>query len=365
MTANPWSPSARIHEPMEIGEPVRDSSAWDPDAVRGTDAWVYQLSGAEIDEIHDAVAEAQARGGEIMEITRESFNLPGLAPALADIKAEIRDGRGMALIRGLPTGNRSRWQLATAFWGLGCHVGTAKSQNGRGHLLGHVLDLAGKGFKTPKVRGYMNGSALEFHTDRTDILSLCCLAPAKTGGEHRIASSATAYNAMLEQRPDLVKELTFHFYRTRNGEIPAGETKPYIRQPVFSAKDGYFTGRSSGTKVMQAQELPGVPKLTSAQMEANALYLKLAQELSLDMELQAGDITYVNCHVTLHARTDFEDWPAPERKRHLLRLWLNDTEAQRPLVESVGREVNAGVVVDGMAYKTPLEPVEEGELNLA
>ena len=112
---------------------------------------------------------------------------------------------------------------------------------------------------------------------------------------------------MLEQRPDLVRELTFDFYRTRNGEIPVGETKPYIRQPVFSAKDGYFTGRSSGTKVMQAQDLPGVPKLTSAQLEANALYLKLAQELSLDMELRAGDITYVNCHVTLHARTDFDD----------------------------------------------------------
>jgi hypothetical protein len=365
MTANPWTPSARVHEPMQIGEPVRDSSAWDPEALRGTDVWVYRLSEAEIDEIHDAVARVEAEGGEFMDITRESFALPGLAAALADIKAEIRDGRGMALIRGLPTEDRSRWQLAAAFWGLGCHVGTAKSQNGRGHLLGHVLDLAGKGFKTPKVRGYMNGSALEFHTDRTDILSLCCLAPAMTGGEHRIASSATAYNAMLERRPDLVQELTFHFYRTRNGEIPVGETKPYIRQPVFSAKDGYFTGRSSGTKVMQAQDLPGVPKLTDAQLEANALYLRLAQELSLDMELEAGDITYVNCHVTLHARTDFEDWPEPERKRHLLRLWLNDTEAQRPLEESVAREVNAGVVVDGMAYKTPLEPAEEGEQNLA
>lgn len=365
MTANPWCPSARIHEPMELGQPVRDSSAWDPGELRGTDAWVYQLSQAEVADIHDAVAAAEARGGEIMEITRDNFILPEFGAALADIKAEIRDGRGMALIRGLPTEGRSRWQMAAAFWGLGCHMGRAKSQNGRGHLLGHVLDLAGKGFKTPEVRGYMNGSALEYHTDRTDILSLCCLAPAKSGGEHRIASSATAYNEMLKLRPDLVEELTFHFYRTRNGEIPLGETKLYIRQPVFSVKDGYFTGRSSGTKVMQAQDLPGVPKLTPAQLEANALYLRLAQDLSLDMELQAGDITYVNCHVTLHARTDFEDWPEPERKRHLLRLWLNDTEDQRPLVESVAREVNAGVVVDGMVCRTPLEPAEKGEISLA
>ncbi len=356
MTHNPWSPSDRIHVPMELGQPIRDSSAWDPAELRGTDAWVYRLSEAEIEDIHDAVAAAEARGADIMDITRENFPLLRLEPALADIGAEIRDGRGMALVRGLPTEGRSRWQLAAAFWGLGCYMGKAKSQNGRGHLLGHVLDLAGKGFKTPEVRGYMNGSALDFHTDRTDILSLCCLAPAMTGGEHRICSSATAYNEMLKRRPDLVDELTFHFYRTRNGEIPVGETEPFIRQPVFSVKDGYFTGRSCGLKVIQAQDLPGVPKLTARQSEANALYLDLSDELALDMALEAGDITYVNCHVTLHARTDFEDWPEPERKRHLLRLWLNDTEFQRPLVESVAREVNAGVVVPGMAYRAPLEP---------
>jgi hypothetical protein len=30
----------------------------------------------------------------------------------------------------------------------------------------------------------------------------------------------------------------------------------------------------------------------------------------------------VSNHVVLHARTAYEDWPEPERKRHLLRLWL-------------------------------------------
>jgi hypothetical protein len=355
MTSNPWSPSARTHEPVELGGPIKDSAAWDPDELRGTDAWVYHLSDLEVAEIHDAVARIEAQNIAIMDVTRDNFALPLLAPALADIKAELRHGRGMALIRGLPVEGRSRAQLAATFWGLGRYMGDAKSQNGRGHLLGHVLDLAGKDPKDPNVRGYMNGSALEFHTDRTDILSLCCLAPAKSGGEHRIASSATAYNEMLKRRPDLVSELTFDFYRTRNGEIPKGETKPYIRQPVFSVKEGYFTGRSSGTKVMQAQDLPGVPKLTAAQLEANDLYLELASELSLDLELEAGDITYLNCHVTLHARTDFVDWPEPARKRHLLRLWLN-TKGERPLVESVEREVNNGVVVDGMAYQTPLEP---------
>jgi hypothetical protein len=61
--------------------------------------------------------------------------------------------------------------------------------------------------------------------------------------------------------------------------------------------------------------------------------------------------------VTLHARTDFEDWPESDRKRHLFRLWLT-TGGERPLVESVAREVNGGVVVEGMKFRTPLEPAE-------
>jgi hypothetical protein len=42
----------------------------------------------------------------------------------------------------------------------------------------------------------------------------------------------------------------------------------------------------------------------------------------LDMDFRPGDIQFLNNRVVLHSRTDFEDYPEPERKRHLLRLWL-------------------------------------------
>ena len=38
---------------------------------------------------------------------------------------------------------------------------------------------------------------------------------------------------------------------------------------------------------------------------------------------QPGDLQFSNNHVALHARTAFEDYPEPERRRHLLRLWLS------------------------------------------
>ena len=45
-------------------------------------------------------------------------------------------------------------------------------------------------------------------------------------------------------------------------------------------------------------------------------------DLRLDMDLQAGDIQFINNYTILHSRTGFVDGPEPHQKRHMLRLWL-------------------------------------------
>ena len=66
--------------------------------------------------------------------------------------------------------------------------------------------------------------------------------------------------------------------------------------------------------------------------EAFDLFDALANDakLRLDMEFRPGDIQVLHNHQILHDRTAYEDWPEPERKRHLLRLWLSP-EGARPL----------------------------------
>jgi hypothetical protein len=78
------------------------------------------------------------------------------------------------------------------------------------------------------------------------------------------------------------------------------------------------------------------------------------------MELQSGDLQLVHNHTLLHDRTAFEDWPEPERKRHLLRLWLAPAEA-RPLppvfAERYGTLTpgdRGGVIVKGTRHIAPL-----------
>jgi len=45
-------------------------------------------------------------------------------------------------------------------------------------------------------------------------------------------------------------------------------------------------------------------------------------DLRLDMDLQAGDIQFINNYTILHSRTGFVDGPEADQKRHMLRLWL-------------------------------------------
>ena len=59
------------------------------------------------------------------------------------------------------------------------------------------------------------------------------------------------------------------------------------------------------------------------------------------MQFQPGDIQWLNNHVILHSRTAYEDHPEPERKRLLLRLWLNHAGA-RPLDDNFANKALNG-----------------------
>ena len=350
---NPWKPTSRAHRPAVLGQPIDEPCAWTREDLAKSQAYLYRLSDAEVGDILDAVDRAERQGKDIKDINRADFALPVFGPVLDELRAEIIHGRGFVFLRGLPVAGRSRYQQAAAFWGIGSYVGRAVSQNGKGHLLGHVQNL-GEEITSATGRGYNSASALGFHSDSCDIFGLCVLQTSKSGGQHRMVSSVTVYNEMLKRRPDLVQELAFRFYRSRRGELPAGESDPWTRQPVFSVTDGYFAARGASSTIARSQGMPGVPDLTPAQNEAIALYGALAAELAMDVDFGLGDISLVQNYVTLHSRTRYEDWPEPDRKRHLLRLWMS-FDGARPLHPDIIRDHHAGILEAGTVLHAPLE----------
>jgi alpha-ketoglutarate-dependent taurine dioxygenase len=65
--------------------------------------------------------------------------------------------------------------------------------------------------------------------------------------------------------------------------------------------------------------------LTARHVEALDLFDALANDsrLHFGMRLERGDMQFVYNHSLLHDRTSFIDWPEPDRRRHMLRLWLS------------------------------------------
>ena len=100
--------------------------------------------------------------------------------------------------------------------------------------------------------------------------------------------------------------------------------------------------------------MPGVPPFTPLQIEAMALFQKTTRECAVDLDFEQGDIQFLHNNVVLHARTAYVDWPEPERRRHLMRLWLSDDDTGRPLTESF-RENFQGIRVEGYKPQVPFD----------
>jgi hypothetical protein len=334
-------------------QPVTDPAAWSPGDLGDISTWSYQFTARDHDELAEAVAAVRSNGDAVAAVRRDNFPLAALAEVMADVRRELLDGRGMVMMRNFPIDRFDREASAIAYLGLGSYMGVTMSQNGQGHILGHVKDLGGN-YADLNTRGYMTRAEMLFHADACDYVGLLCLQGAKSGGESRVASSVTVYNRILEQRPDLANVLCEDFYRSHTGEVNSGE-KPYFTQPIFSFTEGYFSATGAGAAIDKAQKLPGVPPYTAAQVEAVELYRKTVSECAVDIGFEPGDIQFLNNFVTLHTRREYEDWPDEGRKRHLLRLWLSDPDGRPiPKDQREGRS-GRGVQLKGVTLVAPLD----------
>lgn len=313
-------------------EPITGLAAWrGSDMAAAPEKWLFKLSPEELKEIDNAVHAVQASGMALGEITPETFAVPKLKSRLsALLHDQLLQGPGFALVRGLPVDRYTIEQSAIAYLGIGSHLGSFRSQNAKGHLLGHVRDL-GLDITEKTTRFYQTSKGLDYHTDSCDIVGLLCLKTPQSGGESRIVSSVTLFNEMLQRRPDLAAALFNPFPTDRRGEVPPN-MQPWFDVPVFNWLDDTLTTIYVGQYIRSAQEnFPQARRLSPDELEAIDMLDTLADDpaLRLDMEFLPGDMQFLHNHQVLHSRTDFEDWPEAERKRHLLRLWLAPHSGRR------------------------------------
>ncbi|MGN6514663.1 MAG: TauD/TfdA family dioxygenase [Rhizomicrobium sp.] len=303
--------------------PLETHVDWLHDDVRDEARWTVELTAQDHRELDHALSVAKARSDNLLEIGLEHFPLDGLASKLADIERELMEGRGFVRIRTLDAKRYSDDDLTMLYWGIGIHLGDPWPQNHYGHVMGDVTDQ-GKRLDDPTLRGNEIGKiGLDYHTDGADIIGLMCLRSAKSGGLSCVANVVAIYNDLVKTRPDLVAALYEPLPYDARQEHAKGE-KPYYMFPIFTEHRDRLFVRFIPQYVLASQKYSEAPRLSDAAREALAAVSEMARDprYNVYMDLQPGEMQFINNYHVLHGRQPYEDDPAAGHKRHLKRLWL-------------------------------------------
>jgi|TARA_B100000768_G_scaffold181414_1_gene204309 hypothetical protein len=340
---------------------IFDNRAWlGSELQKKPDLWESHLSLKFISDIEQAANYFLSLDIDLSEINRDSFPLKVFDGYLSELALKLLDGIGFEVIKGLPVKRYSPEMIATIFFGIGAHLGDARSQNADGHLLGHVRDI-GANSNDQNTRIYQTSQRQTFHTDSADVVGLICINDAKKGGDSLLVSAVTIFNHMVELRPDLIEYLFDPIATDRRGEVPPGEL-PYLTIPPLSLEDNLLTVFYQRQYIDSAQRFDDAMKLSKRHVEALDLFDTLANDpaLHLSMRLRPGDMQFVYNHAFLHDRTGFVDWAEPNKKRHLLRLWLsmpNDRKLPESFKQRYGSiEVGnrGGIITQKTKLQVPL-----------
>lgn len=139
----------------EFPKQISGPTVWKAEDYRDNpERWTHAFSAEEIAELGKASDDFIASGAPLTGMTRDLFPLPKLESFFSAVRNEILNGKGFILFKGVPVEEWGLEKSATAYMGLGAYFGYFVSQNGKGHVLGHVKDLGEDATRPDKVRIY-------------------------------------------------------------------------------------------------------------------------------------------------------------------------------------------------------------------
>lgn len=298
--------------------------AWRAATLDPPQRWYYDLSSAAV----EALARRARDPRPAVEL-RPDRELAQVCDAdLRPVREALEQGRGFAIVRGFPI-ERGSAEATAAYWLVGHLLGEPFAQNVQGTRLYDVRDAGGD--LTQGARFSVTNYESSFHTDNCfgdsilDYVGLLCLKTARSGGVSQMANGFAVWDVLGREAPDTLDTLQKPFHMDRRGGVRPGEA-PTVAFPVVERRGDELLFRYLRYWVQAGHDKAGQP-LTLAQTAAlDALDAVLARpELGVQFRLRPGDMYFLNNRWLLHNRTAFEDHAEPERKRHLVRLWLRRT----------------------------------------
>jgi hypothetical protein len=184
--------------------------------------------------------------------------------------------------------------------------------------------LAGNG-----VRGSKTNNHQPYHNDNAfnlppDFVGLLCLQTAQEGGVSGLISLETVYNLLLADYPDELARLYEPFFFDRQMEHALGDQR-WSFKPVFESDGNGMIANFSPNRNKHGYEMNN-EVMDDATRAAISAIVEVCEQpgLGKSFTFESGQIQIVNNKKVAHRRTGFKDWLDPERRRHLVRMWLRD-----------------------------------------
>jgi alpha-ketoglutarate-dependent taurine dioxygenase len=307
---------------------IEGPSAWVRADVRIED-WRVELTSACLDEIRRVVEELRVYPLPTVVLGPGDFAMPACRAAMAQVRDMLTRGVRFAVVDRLPMADMAAGEATAVYWLLSSMVARPVAQKLDGTLIYDVLDTGQEAMPGSGVRPDKTSIEIRFHNDNAyndtppDYVGLLCLRRAMRGGHSRVISFHTTHNRLLAQFPERVARLYEPFWFDRQREFHPGET-PIFAAPVFAA-ESEIKARFSVHQINGGYAMKGEP-VDAAGEAALAAMLDIFEDpaLSVDFDLEPGQIQFVDNRALGHSRTAFVDDPDPAQKRHLVRLWLRD-----------------------------------------
>ena len=312
---------------IAVDKTIDGPSVWTRRDIRAED-YLLELSPLCFDEIRRAVDEIGTFPLPAILRGPDDFTMPACRRAMNQVRQILDHGRRFAIVDRLPVAEMNGEEATAIYWLLSSMVSRPVAQKLDGTMIYDVLDTGQQALPGSGIRPDKTNIEIRFHNDNAyndtppDYVGLLCLRQAQSGGHSRVISFHTAHNLLLVRHQSQLERLYQPFWFDRQREYHPGE-QPVFAAPVFESREAL--ARFSVHQISGGYALKGEPLDEDGEV-AIAAMLDLFEDddLSVDFGLEPGQIQFVHNRALGHSRTAFVDDPEPDRRRHLVRLWMRD-----------------------------------------
>ena len=335
----------------QLGRKVSSQRAWKRVDLDASTRWNVLLSNKAIEQLEVSAAGLPKDRLDWLNISKQELTGSELISLLDDVAEEINSGYGFAKIGGLDISKYSEDMIYRIYWIVALCLGEVVPQNAKGEMIGAVTDLIGGAARGTDDRGYTSSDELRFHCDGGGVSALFCVRQAPLGGENAVVSLLSIYNEILAHHPQHLDTLHRGFPLYQRKEQGDGREKGSVSSsnfPTFSENHGVISAWLNLKLAELASEVSDNP-YSDAESEALRVVETIAErnDFKFSLKLVPGEVLIVNNFALMHKRSAFHDDPDPDRRRLMLRLWLNLHAAEQ-------RSPAIAPLTSGFQHATPV-----------